>query len=134
MVRLIYEFFSTWGEIEDIHFNSHKCIAFIKYQHRYCAEFAREAMHDQILSEGQTEPISIKWAIDSPFDKSEALRAQQEIEQLQEQNRSRLTRANKNKKTTYLQRHPDVKDPHQALTMEEKLGMKPEDLVPQLMT
>jgi len=75
MVRLIYEFFSPWGDIEDIHFNSHKCMAFIKYQHRYYAEFAREAMTDQVLTEGSTEPISIKWALDSPFDKSEALRA-----------------------------------------------------------
>ena len=46
MVRLLYEFFSPWGEIEDIHFNSHKCVAYIKYQHRYFAEFAREAMMD----------------------------------------------------------------------------------------
>jgi hypothetical protein len=76
MVRIIYEYFSTWGEIEDIHFNSHKCHAYIKYKHRYYAEFAREAMFDQILTEGSTEPISIRWALDSPFDKSEALRAQ----------------------------------------------------------
>lgn len=30
---------------------------------------------DQALTEGSTEPISVKWAIDSPFDKSEAIRA-----------------------------------------------------------
>jgi hypothetical protein len=53
MVRVIYEYFSPWGEIEDIHFNSHKCIAYIKYQHRYSAEFARESMLDQVLFEGQ---------------------------------------------------------------------------------
>lgn len=41
---MIYEQFSPWGEIEDIHFNNNKCIAFIKYRHRYYAEFAREAM------------------------------------------------------------------------------------------
>lgn len=75
MVIAIYELFSPWGEIEDIHFNSQKCIAFIKYRHRYYAEFAREAMMDQVLTEGSTEPISIKWALDSPFDKSEAIRA-----------------------------------------------------------
>ncbi len=80
MVRLIYEHFSVWGEVEDIHFNSVKCMAFIKYRHRYYAEFAREAMFDQILTEGSTEPISIKWAIDNPFDKSDAIRAQQEID------------------------------------------------------
>jgi hypothetical protein len=79
MVMAIYEHFSPWGEIEDIHFNHQKCIAFIKYRHRYYAEFAREAMFDQVITEGTTEPITIKWAIDSPFDKSEAIRAQQEI-------------------------------------------------------
>ncbi len=36
-------------------------------------------MMEQVLVEGSTEPITIKWAIDSPFDKSEAIRAQQEI-------------------------------------------------------
>lgn len=46
MVRILYEYFSPWGEIEDIHFNSNKCMAFIKYKHRFFAEFAREAMHD----------------------------------------------------------------------------------------
>jgi len=33
-------------------------------------------MFEQVLAEGVTEPITIKWAIDSPFDKSEALRAE----------------------------------------------------------
>jgi hypothetical protein len=75
MVVQIYELFSPWGEIEDIHFNSQKCIAYIKYRHRYYAEFAREAMMDQVLTEGSTEPIAIKWAVDNPFDKSEAIRA-----------------------------------------------------------
>jgi len=36
------------------------------------------------LSEGSTEPISVKWAVDSPFDKSEAIRAQQEVQQMQQ--------------------------------------------------
>lgn len=52
IVISIYENFSPWGEVEDIHFNSNKCIAFIKYKHRYYAEFAREAMLDQVLQEG----------------------------------------------------------------------------------
>jgi hypothetical protein len=52
MVRVIYEHFCPWGEIEDIHFNSHKCMAYVKYAHRYFAEFAREAMMDQVLFEG----------------------------------------------------------------------------------
>ena len=39
--------------------------AFIKYTHRYYAEFAREAMMDQMnVFEGQKEPLLIKWGID----------------------------------------------------------------------
>lgn len=34
---------------------------------------------DQVLTEGSTEPISIKWGFDSPFDKSEEMRAKQEV-------------------------------------------------------
>ena len=75
MVLNLYEHFSQWGEIEDINFSTQKCIAYIKYAHRYFAEFAREAMMDQVLIEGSNEPIAIKWALDSPFDKSEAIRA-----------------------------------------------------------
>ena len=48
--QLIYKLFSKWGEIEDIAI-SQKGVrggnrAFIKYAHRYYAEFAREAMTD----------------------------------------------------------------------------------------
>ena len=46
IVRLLYENFSPWGAIDDIHFNQGRFIAFIKYEHRYYAEFAREAMMD----------------------------------------------------------------------------------------
>lgn len=46
VVRLVYEHFCAWGEIEDIHFNTARFQAYIKYSHRYYAEFAREAMVD----------------------------------------------------------------------------------------
>ena len=45
-VRLLYENFSPYGVVEDIYFNQGRFIAFIKYEHRYYAEFAREAMMD----------------------------------------------------------------------------------------
>ena len=36
---------------------------FIKYAHRYYAEFAREAMLDQMdIFEGQKDPLFLKWA------------------------------------------------------------------------
>lgn len=52
-IRQVYSKFSMWGEIEEITFSSkagargdigNHC--FIKYAHRYYAEFAREAMND----------------------------------------------------------------------------------------
>ena len=46
IVRLLYENFSPWGEVDDIYFNAGRFIAYIKYTHRYYAEFAKEAMTD----------------------------------------------------------------------------------------
>lgn len=46
IVRLVYEHFSLYGEIEDVHFNLGRFCAYIKFEHRSYAEFAREAMLD----------------------------------------------------------------------------------------
>lgn len=92
-------------------------------------------MFDQVLFEGQHEPIAIKWAIDSPFDKSEAMRAQQEVQQLlQDKNILKPLRTTKKQKATFLQTQPDPSesDPHLGLTMGQKLKMDPSQLVPQL--
>ena len=133
IVIQLYEQFSPWGEIEDIHFNSHKCLAYIKFRHRYFAEFAREAMMEQVLQEGSTEPITIKWAIDSPFDMSEAMRASQEVQEQMNNQRNLPAITGKNKKKTqYLQSNVNNnnEDPHSKLTIEQKLALKPSDLVP----
>ena len=80
IVRLVYEDFSKFGEIEDVHFNQGRFCAYIKFEHRSYAEFAREAMHDQVLVEGVTEPIRIQWAIhDDPFAQSEAQIARDDV-------------------------------------------------------
>jgi len=46
--------------------------AYIKFAHRFSAEFAREAMTDQMeLFPGQGEPLLLKWAVQgsgNPFD------------------------------------------------------------------
>ena len=63
--------FSPWGEIKDIHFDSMKCIGWVKYDHRHFAEFAKEAMQDQPMGPGN-DPISVRWATDNPFDKEGA--------------------------------------------------------------
>ncbi len=82
IVRLVYEHFSLYGEIEDVHFNLGRFCAYIKFEHRSYAEFGREAMLDQVLVEGVTEPLRIQWAVnDNPFDKSEAQIAKSDVKQ-----------------------------------------------------
>ena len=89
IVRLLYEHFSPYGEIADIHFNQGRFCGYIQYAHRNFAEFAREAMHNQVLVAGVTEPIRIQWAIyDNPFEKTEAELASRNIKQNLEQNLS----------------------------------------------
>lgn len=44
IVRLVYDQFAPWGEIEDIIFNEIRLFVYIKYRYRVSAEFAREAM------------------------------------------------------------------------------------------
>ena len=46
IVRLVYEQFSPWGEIEDIIFNQSRLFVYIKFRYRVSAEFAREAMQN----------------------------------------------------------------------------------------
>jgi hypothetical protein len=59
IIRIVYEHFTPWGEVDDIHFNQGRFQAYVKYRHRYYAEFAREAMHEQVLVEGVTDPIKL---------------------------------------------------------------------------
>ncbi len=61
-VKLLYDEFSKWGEIEDIKFYPHRAMANIKYTHRFYAEFAKEAMQDQSL--GGTDVLLIKWHLE----------------------------------------------------------------------
>ena len=60
MVKLIYENFEKFGEIEDIQYLPLKAICYIKFSHRCFAEFAKEAMMKQALV-GE-EILSITWA------------------------------------------------------------------------
>ena len=71
MVKLIYEQFSEFGKVEDIHYNSKKNSSFILFTERFYAEFAREAMLDQVLTSSVTTPLTIKWAVESPFDRTQ---------------------------------------------------------------
>mmetsp|Transcript_31131 Transcript_31131/g.23146 ORF Transcript_31131/g.23146 Transcript_31131/m.23146 type:complete len:165 (+) Transcript_31131:679-1173(+) len=131
MVRILYEYFSPWGEIEDIHFNSSKCHAFIKYKHRYFAEFAKEAMQDQVLTQGATDPINIKWGIENPFDRSESARAQLEVAQSSLTMKSQNVKRN-NQKGYYLQPKEQAADKVKEMPFDDRRKLKPEELVPQV--
>ena len=60
MVKLIYENFSKFGEIEDIQYLPFKASCYIKFSHRCFAEYAKEAMMKQAMV-GE-EILSITWA------------------------------------------------------------------------
>ena len=60
MVKLIYENFSKFGEIEDIQYLPLKASCYIKFSHRCFAEYAKEAMMKQAMV-GE-EILSITWA------------------------------------------------------------------------
>lgn len=52
---------------------------------------------------------------------------------MQDSQKQKLSsRAIKNKKISYLEREGEIQDPHAGLTMQQKLAMRPEELVPQL--
>jgi len=70
LLRIFYEAFAPWGDLVDIHLNVSKWVGFVKYSHRFYAEFAREAMYDQAIF-GGTDPITLRWAPSSPFEKKE---------------------------------------------------------------
>jgi hypothetical protein len=64
MMRIIYENFSPWGEIEDINYIPSKAACFIRYAHRCFAEFGKEAMIGQALV-GE-EILTVRWAYNDP--------------------------------------------------------------------
>lgn len=91
--ELLYKIFSKFGEIEDIAIGGSSRArqggskAFIKYAHRYYAEFAKEAMMDQVeVFQDQKLPLLIRWAVEgtgNPLDvEGEAERADFEIKQI----------------------------------------------------
>lgn len=83
LLRIFYNAFQPWGELIDIHLNVAKCIGFVKYSHRFYAEFAREAMLNQVIF-GGTDPITIRWAVNNPFEKKDIEREDQFNTQIKE--------------------------------------------------
>ena len=130
IVRLLYENFSPWGEIDDIYFNQGRFIAYIKFAHRYYAEFAREAMADQVLVEDITDPIRIQWALESPLDKTDADVASADIKAaLAGPQRFAQPRAGFLSRSSNM---PNTNDPHMQMSVQDRLKLAPTQLVPQL--
>lgn len=63
--EMLWRHFSMWGNIEDIFLIASTNIAFIRYNHRCMAEFAKVAMSDQPLD--ADEILTIKWTNDDCF-------------------------------------------------------------------
>lgn len=66
--EVLWRHFSLWGEIEDIFFLTGHNIAYIRYEHRCMAEFAKEAMRDQTLD--ADEIVTVQWCENDNFELS----------------------------------------------------------------
>lgn len=58
--EILWRHFGSFGELEDIHLVTERCIAFVRYSHRCMAEFAKEAMANQPLE--SNEIMIVQWA------------------------------------------------------------------------
>ena len=69
---LVRKNFEEWGPIEAVNVIPRKAIAFVRYEWRSSAEFAKTAMHQQQLR-GDTESgavLDVRWANDDPNPKA----------------------------------------------------------------
>ncbi|KAJ1419789.1 hypothetical protein B484DRAFT_453306 [Ochromonadaceae sp. CCMP2298] len=62
--QTLWKHFGEWGEVESLNVIHRLSIAFPRFRLRTSAEFAKEAMTNQALEQG--EVLSIKWAHDDP--------------------------------------------------------------------
>jgi len=80
--EILRENFSEWGPIEKLRVLLSKQCAFITYEHRVYAEFAKEAMIDQSLNgSGQQERLNIRWATSDPNPAAQRAETQQHFAQ-----------------------------------------------------
>jgi hypothetical protein len=64
----VYTAFAEFGEVENINVIDRLSIAFVRYRYRSSTEFAREAMTNQSLGNG--EMLNTRWAHDDPNPKA----------------------------------------------------------------
>lgn len=60
----LWKLFHPWGPIESIRIIPNKLIAFVKFEYRSAAEFAKVACADQPC--GVSEAINVRWAFEDP--------------------------------------------------------------------
>ena len=60
----MWKLFHPWGPIESIRIIPNKLIAFIKFEYRAAAEFAKVACADQPI--GLSKAINVRWAFEDP--------------------------------------------------------------------
>ncbi|CAO3563722.1 unnamed protein product [Mortierella alpina] len=70
--------FKAWGDIERIKVLREKGVAFVTYQSRLNAEFAKEAMANQSLDHG--EIVNIRWATEDPNPKAQAMNKRKAVD------------------------------------------------------
>ncbi|KAF5833735.1 hypothetical protein DUNSADRAFT_9842 [Dunaliella salina] len=65
--ELIHDNFCVWGPIKSIYIAHKKTLAFVRYEWRSSAEFAKEAMHKQkLLGSTQAEILTCRWSNEDP--------------------------------------------------------------------
>jgi len=74
--KAVTESFSPWGPLDDVRVIPSKAIAFVRYQWRSSAEFAKAAMHQQTLTNIDISKVDhvldVRWANDDPNPKARA--------------------------------------------------------------
>ncbi|KAF9356428.1 Pre-mRNA-splicing factor [Mortierella sp. AD094] len=86
---IVEKHFKPWGEIERINILKEKGVAFITYQSRLNAEFAKVAMTNQALDRG--EIINIRWATDDPNPGIRAMNKRKAVEMTRQAIESKLS-------------------------------------------
>ncbi|KAF9183128.1 Pre-mRNA-splicing factor [Haplosporangium sp. Z 767] len=88
MEAIVEKHFKAWGDLERIKILQDKGIAFVTYQSRLNAEFAKEAMANQSLDHG--EIVNIRWATEDPNPGIQARNKRKAVEMARQAIESRL--------------------------------------------
>ncbi|KAF9186895.1 Pre-mRNA-splicing factor [Haplosporangium sp. Z 27] len=88
MQTIVEKHFKPWGEIERIKILKEKGVAFVTYQSRLNAEFAKVAMTNQSLD--HDEVINLRWASEDPNPAIQAMNKRKAVEMTRQAIESKL--------------------------------------------